>query len=271
VVVQRHAIQAQFHNPNSSQTDYATGTVLLRDGSQEWPGGRELLLRSSLLKPLPDPEQLKEFKLQEQAVTVGKSSIECVSLTYPLRANLSVFGDYFPSVCFDPSIPILRLFSEGSSTRIIFDHFASFQGHYLARQVQVMMNGKLAGEMNLDVVEPLKDTSDRVLAAPATAVRVDLTLILFKDGTKSRWPTLLKKAVPVYPEGAKSMHVQGTVNIKATIGPDGHVVNMQPIDGPSMLRQAAIDAVGPWVYRPFDVMGQPRHVQVELHVIFTLG
>ena len=31
-----------FTSPKSTQTDYATGTVLLRDGSQEWPVGFEL-------------------------------------------------------------------------------------------------------------------------------------------------------------------------------------------------------------------------------------
>ena len=50
-----------LNNPKSTQTDYATGTVLLRDGSPEWQSGLELLMRASLLQPLPDVSQLKEF------------------------------------------------------------------------------------------------------------------------------------------------------------------------------------------------------------------
>jgi TonB family protein len=260
-----------FTNPKSTQTDYATGTVLLRDGSQEWQSGIELLLRASLLEPLPDVSQLNGFTLRRWTQAVGQSSIECVGLTYPVRPNLEVSGNFYPAACFDPTIPVLRVYSEGTSTRIIYDHIVSFQEHYLARQIQVFLSGKLAADMSLDVVEPLKESPDTVLAAPSTALPVDLTKITIKEGTKSRWPTLLKKAVPVYPQEAKSMRVQGTVNIKATIGVDGHVESMQPINGPSMLRQAAFDAVRQWLYRPFDAMGQPRPVEIEIHVVFTLG
>ena len=259
-----------FNSPKSTQTDYATGTALLHDGSPEWQSGVELLMRASLLEPLPDFSQLSGFTLQRRTQAVGQSTIECVGLTYPLRSNLKVSGDYFPTACFDPAKPVLRIYSEGS-TRIICDHIVLFQGHYLARQIQVFVSGKLAADMNLDVIETLKESPDTILAPPSTALPVDLTKIRFKDGTRSRWPTLLKKAIPVYPQEAKSLRIQGTVNIKATIGLDGHVESMQLIDGPMMLHQAAFDAVNQWLYRPFDLMGQPRPVEVEIHVVFSLG
>jgi TonB family protein len=259
-----------LNNPKSTQTDYATGTVLLRDGSPEWQSGMELLMRASLLQPLPDVSQLKEFTLQRRTQAVGRSTIECVGFTYPVGPNLKVSGDYYPAACFEPTQPLLRFYSEGTSTRIIYDHIVLFQGHYLARQIQVFLNGKLAADMSLDVVETLKESPELILAPPSTALPVDLTRISFKDGNKSRWPMVLKKAFPVYPQEAKSMGVQGTVNIKAMIGVDGHVESAQLIDGPMMLRQAALDAVNQWVYRPFDIMGQPRRVEVGIHVVFTL-
>jgi TonB family protein len=260
-----------FSSPKSTQTDFATGTALLRDGSQEWPIGFELLLRASLIEPLPDVSLLNGFTLQRQAQAVGQSSIECVGLTYPVRANLQVSADFYPSACFEPTLPALRIYSIGSSSRVIYDHIISFQKHYLARQIQVFQSGKLAAEMTLEVVEPLKESPDSVLAPPSTALPVDLTKIVFKDKSISRWPTLLKKAIPVYPQDAKSMRIQGTVNIKGTIGVDGHIDSMQIIDGPTMLRQAALDAVRQWLYRPFDQMGEPRPVEIEIRVIFTLS
>jgi TonB family protein len=130
-----------------------------------------------------------------------------------------------------------------------------FQGHYLARQIQVFVSGKLAAEMSLDVIETLKESPELILAPPSTALPVDLTKISSKDGTRSRWPTVLKKAFPVYPQEAKSMRIQGTVDIKAMIGADGHIESAQVIDGPMLLRQAALDAVNQWVYRPLDIMG----------------
>ena len=188
----------------------------------------------------------------------------------PWVLNLKVSGDYYPAACFEPTQPLLRVYSEGTSTRIIYDHIVLFQGHYLARQIQVFVGGKLAADMSLDVVETLKESPELILAPPSTALPVDLRMISFKDGARSHWPTLLKKAIPLYPQEAKSMRIQGTVNIKAVIGVDGHVDSTQFIDGPLMLRQTAFDAVNQWIYRPFDLMGQPRRVEVELHVVFTL-
>ena len=85
-----------FTNPKSAQTDYGTGTALLRDGFRDWQSGFELKLRDSLIEPLPDISQLKEFILQRRSQAVGQSKIECVGLTYPLRSNLEVSGDFYP-------------------------------------------------------------------------------------------------------------------------------------------------------------------------------
>jgi hypothetical protein len=260
-----------FINPKSTQTDYATGTALLRDGSQEWQSGFELLLRASLIEPLPEVSQLSGFTLQRRTQAFGQSNFECVNFTYPVSPSLQVLGNFYPSPCFEPTMPMLRVYSDGSATRIVYDKIVSFQGHYLARQIQVFASGKLVADMDLDIVESLKESPDTLLAAPATALPVDLTKIVLKEGSKSRWPSLLRKAVPMYPSLAKSKRIDGTVNIRATIGVDGHIDSMQPVDGPMLLRQAAFDAVHQWIYRPFDLMGQPRPVEIEIHVVFTLG
>ncbi len=57
--------KVSFSNPKETQTDFATGTALLRDGAQEWLNGPELLLRSSVVDPLPDPAQLKDYASEQ--------------------------------------------------------------------------------------------------------------------------------------------------------------------------------------------------------------
>ncbi len=77
-----------FSNPKQTQTDFASGTALLRDGAQEWLNGPELLLRSSVAEPLPDPAQLKEFTLQRTEQTVGAMTrSNAFPLTYPVHGN----------------------------------------------------------------------------------------------------------------------------------------------------------------------------------------
>lgn len=262
--------KVSFTNPKFTQTDFATGITLFREGSQDWLRGPELLLRGMLIEPLPDPSLLKDFTFQRQTQIAGRESFECVGLSYPIRPGVALSGSFYPAACFGPSLPVLRVYSEGS-TRITFGHFASFQGHYVPRQIQVYVADKLAADLSLDTVETLKEFPDALLTPPSTAVPVDLTKIAFKDLDPSRWPMLLKKAVPVYPAQARSIGLRGTVNIRVNVGPDGHVESMQPIDGPVMLRQAALDAVHEWLYRPFEVMGKPRPIQLEVRVIFMMG
>jgi Gram-negative bacterial TonB protein C-terminal len=259
-----------YKSPRSTQTDYATGTVLLRDGATEWQTGPELLTHASLLEPLPDVSQLNGFTLQSASQAVGKSTIECVGITYPMPLNARSSGGFYPTACFEPTQPMLRLYSEGTATRIFYDRIVLFQGHYLARQIQVVVDGKLAADLNLDVIEPLKESPDTFLAPPTTALPVDLTKISIKSGTRVGWPTALKKASPLYPQEAKKVGVEGIVHITAIVGVDGHVETMQVIDGPKLLRQPALDAIHQWVYRPFDIMGQPRRFEVETHVVFRL-
>jgi periplasmic protein TonB len=82
---------------------------------------------------------------------------------------------------------------------------------------------------------------------------------------------LLRPIQPVYPAIAKAARIQGTVVIEATISRQGTIENLRVIEGPPMLRQAAIDAVAAAQYRPFLLNGEPVEVQTSIHVIFSLG
>lgn len=53
---------------------------------------------------------------------------------------------------------------------------------------------------------------------------------------------------PVYPELAKSMHIQGTVKVEITISPSGNVTHTKVIGGHPVLADAAVKAVKNWRY-----------------------
>ncbi len=82
---------------------------------------------------------------------------------------------------------------------------------------------------------------------------------------------LISKAQPVYPVDAKQSGVSGTVVLGAIIGTDGAVEDLRVISGPDLLRQAALDAVKTWRYRPYLLNGQPVEVRTTVNIIFTLG
>lgn len=82
---------------------------------------------------------------------------------------------------------------------------------------------------------------------------------------------LIKKITPVYPPMAQSSRVQGIVRFNATIAKDGTIRNLQLVTGPSLLVQAAADAVKQWVYEPTKLNGNPVEVETQINVSFTLS
>jgi len=65
--------------------------------------------------------------------------------------------------------------------------------------------------------------------------------------------------------------VSGTVVIQATISKAGTIDNLRVVSGPTMLRQAALDAVKTWRYKPYMLDGEPVDVETTVSVNFTLG
>lgn len=82
---------------------------------------------------------------------------------------------------------------------------------------------------------------------------------------------LIQKTTPIYPPIAKSAHVAGTVVLQATITKTGTIKDLHIASGPAMLRQAAVDAVRNWRYKPYKLNNQPTDVQTTINVIFSLG
>jgi len=79
------------------------------------------------------------------------------------------------------------------------------------------------------------------------------------------------KAFPVYPPIAKAAHVQGTVVFDLRIGAAGKIESMEVVSGPPMLRQAAIDCLKQWTFRPFEKEGGPVAAHGQYSIVFVLG
>jgi TonB family protein len=68
---------------------------------------------------------------------------------------------------------------------------------------------------------------------------------------------VLYSPVPAYPEAASASHVQGEVKLSADVDRDGKVASVRVISGPPLLRDAALDALQRWRYRPYRSSGGP--------------
>jgi protein TonB len=82
---------------------------------------------------------------------------------------------------------------------------------------------------------------------------------------------MVRQVQPLYPQIAKTAHVQGTVILHAVIAKDGTVQELNYVSGPPLLMKSAMDAVHEWKYQPTLLNGEPVEVDTTISVIFTLG
>src|SRR5208283_3541760 len=82
---------------------------------------------------------------------------------------------------------------------------------------------------------------------------------------------LIQKTAPVYPPIARTARVSGTVELHATISKSGTIKDLYVVNGPTMLRQAALDAVRNWRYRPYTLNDEPTEVETTIAVVFSLN
>ena len=82
---------------------------------------------------------------------------------------------------------------------------------------------------------------------------------------------LLSAPRPEYPPLARINHINGSVALQATISKNGFVETLHVTKGPASLRNAAVDAVRQWRYKPYSVGGRPVEVVTTVYVHFTVS
>jgi TonB family protein len=81
---------------------------------------------------------------------------------------------------------------------------------------------------------------------------------------------LVNRVQPMYPPLARQTGISGTVKLRAVIGKDGSVQQLQVESGHPLLAQPALEAVKQWRYQQTLLNGDPVEVETEIDVIFSL-
>ncbi|HET9252145.1 MAG TPA: TonB family protein [Candidatus Eisenbacteria bacterium] len=63
-------------------------------------------------------------------------------------------------------------------------------------------------------------------------------------------PVAITAAQPLYPQSARRGRITGTVVLRALVGKDGRVQDVQVVQGATGLTDAAVDAVRMWIFQP---------------------
>lgn len=129
------------------------------------------------------------------------------------------------------------------------------------RSARVQANGEM---------EPALEVSGDELAAGENSLGANLA-----EGAKQpaapaggdvKPARLISSVPPSYPALARTQHVAGDVRVDALIDATGRVTTMKIVSGPSLLHQAAMEALRQWRYQPATLDGKP----VAMHLTVTL-
>ncbi len=106
------------------------------------------------------------------------------------------------------------------------------------------------------------------LGSSSTSVKPMLQTLSVSQGVSQG--LLYKKVAPSYPPNALRMHVEGTVELQATISKTGDITKIKVLSGDPQLTKAASDAVKQWKYKPYLLNGEPVEIQTGVTVNFKL-
>ena len=82
---------------------------------------------------------------------------------------------------------------------------------------------------------------------------------------------IVRHVQPAYPPLARNARISGVVRLRAIIGADGSIRNLELVSGHPLLAPAAMQAVSQWRYQPTLLSGEPVEVITEILVNFTLN
>jgi TonB family protein len=292
-----------------SNVSYTTWEVAghghAHQGSSEELSYAESKLEQIFFSPLPSQRTVNSDHTQLEKRTFGKDAnmLQCVMVGPKMTGLDTAQIGLFPTYCFAPSQPALLAYFEYTAPIMEFNQTSKVQGRYLPKQIAIlsyahkklltaaveMVNGispedaALAPPQDVKISYPAKkvkeDEAKDSAASQDQSNAAKGLVALGDDGqpsvvipTEEANKLGLKRPAPIYPQDAKDARISGTVVIRAVIGRDGWVHDMQVVTAPSAsLAASALGAVSQWRYRPYLLNGEPVEVDTTANVIYSLG
>ncbi len=241
-----------------TQTIFETQDGQFRSGKQEFLLATYHDAIAQMTEPIPSPEAVNRTNFNVLEQVNGTAKLSCVE---PNGSNSGLLAAY----CLSGSPPIARIvvYNGQNGFQAMRNRIQPYQDRFVAGDVIFRKQGKTLLTSHLESIEPLASV-DEALFTPSD----DAALLILSSKTPLE---MINKKPHEYPRIARTAHVQGLVLIQAQVGKDGKPVDLKVIAGPEMLRQACLDAVREWRYRPYLIHGKPVEFITNVPLIFGMA
>ena len=118
-----------------------------------------------------------------------------------------------------------------------------------------------------------------ITASPTLTITSQLSVVISPDGrftvgdhetARVQAGDVITYVVPHQPRHGDRYNSTETVKVRATIGSDGRVTDVRPINGPIFLLTSVVSAVRQWRFHPTLLNGSPVQVQDDVTIEFRL-
>jgi hypothetical protein len=240
-----------YKSDNFNQTDYATDKGLYRHGDQQWPDRAQSQVRTEVIAPFSYAATLEGFHGRNVERTFSGYKLQCVLIERD--SGISDPAQY----CLEPDSAVLRYNRGGGWFQTVYNRIVPFQGHNLARDVDVTDGGKPYLKLRVETIELLSHVDDVDFLPPPDAVGP-----LGERVSGGSPEPINMSSLPQWPTSMRAQHF--TVKVDIVIGKDGHVVSAHGVSGPPNAYKACEDAVRKWVFKPYLVLDKPVEVDAKV-------
>jgi TonB family protein len=270
-----------FTSASFNQVEYGTAEGPRRTGTPDNPPADLQAVVDEFLRPVPlDATTVEAAKLQAQSLMLGSTKLVCITAAVPASATQPASST---SYCVDENPPVLRLtVTNGGVSKTTRDSIIKFQDRYVAQKVERYTTPPPMPGPKPPVPPPpptpelsakvetleLLTTVDEAMFVPPTGAVVPPKVIALDEKTTKK--QLLQHPMAEYPPMAHWQKVYGVVVVALRVQTDGHVSNLRVVSGHPLLKDAALDAIRKWTYKPFVVDGQPVEVETTASTTFNL-
>lgn len=251
-----------FTGKDFTQTDYGTEKGVLRSGWRDDVPHLLLAMRRYLVAPLPDEQSINQATFSVKSINVNGAKLSCFSVAGPPPPPGLTY-------CIDAPDTLLRISADSfQNIQVLHNRILRFESHTIAGDLKIInTNNTPLLTAHVESLETLGTTDNATLFEPSPDASLLPRRISVSSGVAQGM--LLKNPPPIYPPIAQAAHAYGIVVLTVTIGVDGHVKDPMAIDGPLMLRQAAVDSVRTWLYKPYVLNGSPVEVHTTVNVVYN--
>jgi len=243
--------RTNFKSDELSQTDFVTERGLYRAGDQRWQNRNESEVRLAVIDPFANAAMLHGFRLAPIERTFGDHTLRCDGFERT-SGGISSPNQY----CYDTKDSALRYVRGPGWWQIAYNDVVSFQGRFVARNVEVTDGGHPFLKLRVTKLERLDRVDESEFVPTADAVNLSGARVSGVSMTPL-------KAVPIDASAVSGLP-KFEVAVQIVIGKDGRVVEAKAISGPKEAYKAAESAARKWVYLPYLVAGQPAEVETKI-------